>query len=131
MGSGAEVGDDEVGAEGRFQPLLVRQIDKPTDLVAFTQACLLGSGRQARKIERSPPQVERVLKRADGEVVGTLSEVEPALEGEDAVLCGNLVDVLPTAALPDGEYVFEASVRSGQHAAVETVRFSIGAPSAD
>jgi len=131
MGSGAEAGDDEVGDEGRFQPLLVRQIDKPTDLVAFTQACLLGSGRQARKIERSPPQVERVLKRADGEVVGALSEVEPALEGEDAVLCGNLVDVLPTAALPNGEYVFEASVRSGKDAAVETVRFSIGVPSAD
>ena len=53
-------------------------------------------------------------------------------EGDDEVRCGSLVDVLPAGALSEGEYVFEASLRSArdpQETATESVRFAVRVPS--
>ncbi|ANM29861.1 hypothetical protein ABI59_10140 [Acidobacteria bacterium Mor1] len=112
--------DDTVGGERSFEPLLVTQLPPGEDLVAFSQVCRLG---RARKGE--PDRVERVVRRAGGEAVGSLPAVPIALEGEDRVRCQSLVDVLPAQALRSGEYVYEALLDSAAGQDAARLRFSI------
>ncbi len=123
---GRETGGDEVGSSHSFEPLLVQMIDEPQDLLALTQACMVGKrGRPAGEVARS-------LRRTDGELVGSLPDLALDLEGETKVRCQNLLDVVPATALADGDYVFEARL-SGRKSddRMGKIRFSVGVDSAN
>jgi len=130
MGKGF-AGGSEIGSESSFEPLLIQQLSEPTDLVSLTQACFVGSKKRANKKRHSTVSISRSLQGEHGEIVGDLDPVSLTLEGYDEVHCQNLVDVIPGGSLPDGEYVFQARMRSGrgEPGAESDVRFAIGAAS--
>jgi hypothetical protein len=130
---GGETEDnDSVGREHSFEPLLVQWLDEPADLAALTQACVVSAGAAKKKPTR-PLSIQRSLRGLEGSMVGSLRAVGLSLEGEGAVRCQSLVDIMPGAALGTGEYVFEARVDTGsEDENVEgNVRFAIGTPQRD
>ncbi len=128
VSGGGELDEDRQGSESAFEPLMVRQLDRPLDLAAFTQACFVSKG--GRKVKKAPvadPTISRTLRYRSGEKLGQLDDVTPKLERDGSIYCGTMLDVIP--ALPDGEYVFEAALRSdadGEGDPVQQVRFAIG-----
>ncbi len=114
-----------MGSENSFLPLLVQQLDEPVDLISLTQACLVGSKKQGREKAMS---IGRSLRQSEGTALGELEPVELSLERKGGVQCRSLVDILLTASLPGGEYVFEAQLRSGRKGddVLQNVRFAIG-----
>jgi hypothetical protein len=124
--AGDDPAGDRVGRGKSFEPLLVHWFEEPVDLVAFSQACMVG-GKASRK-GHGPPTLERALRDAGDDTVGTLPGVDLALEGSGRIRCQNLVDVLPLASLADGEYTFEARLApDGDGVEGRSVRFAIGA----
>lgn len=122
--------DDKLGRSNSFEPLLIQQLEEPVDLITLTQACFIGSKRRQQKALSSFPSVNRRLLDTDGDALGELSPVDTALEADGAVHCQNLVDVLPTSTLPDGEYEFEARLPSDRgRDGTRSVRFAIRADS--
>ncbi|MDX1387679.1 MAG: hypothetical protein R3344_00705 [Acidobacteriota bacterium] len=119
--------DDDVGAADSFEPLLVQQLDEPVDLVALTEACVVGDPDKSKGLDA---YVDRRLRDSGGEVVGTLPVQELPLTGyeDTSVHCENLLDLVPASRLKAGEYSFEASLRteSGQGEGSQRVRFSVG-----
>jgi hypothetical protein len=109
QGGDHDEGDIVRGGQS-FEPLLVQEIERPEDLVALTQACLV-AGQKRRATAGASPVVERWLVREDGERVGSLPPESLALEGTDGVLCQSFVDLLPADSLPHGDYRFGAEVR--------------------
>ncbi len=125
VSGGGEIEEDRQGSESAFEPLMVRQLDRPLDLAAFTQACFVS--KKAKKAPVADPTISRTLRDRGGEKLGQLDDVTPTLERDGSVYCGTMLDVIP--ALPDGEYVFEAALRSdakGEDDPVQQVRFAIG-----
>jgi VWFA-related protein len=124
-GHNAEGRPDQLGAANTFEPLLVQQINEPTDLVAITNACRINS-KKARK--QTPPRVLRSLTRAGGESAGALPMEALPLDGSERFHCRGLVDLLPAASLTNGEYLFEAELRgdSEYHGESNGVMFSVG-----
>lgn len=116
-----------LGTTSTFEPLLVQQIDEPADLVALTHACRRNSKRGRGQ---APPSVVRSLTRVDGEPVGDLPVESLPLDGKERIVCRSLADLLPAAALSDGDFVFDAELRGETEHHVERhgVRFSIGLP---
>ena len=117
---------DELRTGSSFEPLLVQQVEEPSDLAALTQVCMIGS----RKAEPGLAVV-RSLKQEEGAVVGTLPPVELQLDGAGKVRCQNLLDVLPVSSVEPGRYVFEAlldTARETDPDLRERVRFGIGPP---
>jgi hypothetical protein len=111
---GSEHGDDSVGRQSSFQPLVSGRIDGAEDLIALTQLCMVRSKKKKAGAEDGPtPMVHRVLMTGDGEVLGRLPEVPLALEGEGRIRCQNLLDLLPSSSLDAGEYAFRAFVVPG------------------
>jgi hypothetical protein len=127
-GGGAEPDADKISDPAGFQPLLVQQVDGPVDLVALTQACVVGSKRYFKKKGDQPTGVvDRKMRASSGESIGQIEPVEMTLEGEGQVRCATLVDVLPASRLPSGEYEFEAALSAQEgDGPRETVRFSVG-----
>lgn len=123
MNDGTEDGS-AIRGESSFEPLLVRQVDGSSDLVSLTQACMFGS---KKKLE-SAASITRSLRSADGREIGALEPVALSLEGEDRIRCQNLVDLLPGAALPGGDYIFEVDLETGRHGVdtQRTIRFAVG-----
>jgi hypothetical protein len=123
---GPGTGEDAIGEENSFEPLLVYQLDEPIDLAAFSQACLVGKGGRRAGRPRAV-SVERSLRGLGGEALGSLPDVDLTLGGQSPIACHSLVDVLPISALPDGQYEFEVRLhgRSGDDS-VERVRFAVG-----
>jgi hypothetical protein len=126
-------GGDEIGAVNSFEPLVVQQLDEPLDLVSLTEACFVGKKKGGRRARRVHGAIARSLFDANGRTVGHLDPVELALKPDprQLVLCQNLVDVLPAAKLPEGRYVFEATLPDpARPAATARVRFAIGSGTA-
>lgn len=107
-------GDDEVSGGLSFEPLLVRQIPEPADLVAVTQACYVGAKKPKARGRKPSGDVDRALRREGGPEVGTLVPVPLALEGDGPVYCQNLVDVIPGEALPGGGYEYTVRYDPGK-----------------
>ncbi|HXV76680.1 MAG TPA: hypothetical protein VD788_10205 [Candidatus Polarisedimenticolaceae bacterium] len=107
---GGSGGDDQLGSSASFEPMLVQQVDATVDAVAVSQACMLGSPKHA--LEKKT-RILRTLHRADGGAVGRLDPLPLTLDGEDKIRCQNLVDVIPTASIVDGEYVFHVELAAG------------------
>ncbi len=131
VSGGGETEEDRQGSESAFEPLMVRQLDRPLDLAAFTQACFVSKGaKKGKKSKKAPvadPTISRTLRDRSGEKLGQLDDVTPTLERDGSVYCGTMLDVIP--ALPGGEYVFEAALRSeakGEGDSVQQVRFAVG-----
>lgn len=101
---------DRVGDIDSFRPLLVQQIDGPTEIVALNRVCRIG--KKSRR-ERGAT-VGRSFRAADGTEIGGAPPVDLELDPESRVACQDLIDVVPAAVLPEGEYVFEAWVADGR-----------------
>ncbi len=112
---------DRVGGVNSFEPLLIQQLDAPVDLVALTEACVVGGHTPGASVQRS-------LRRADGTIVGDLPVQNIRPEGAGRVRCEHLVDRMPARALGDGRYEFEAVLRApdGTDEDQGTIRFSVG-----
>jgi hypothetical protein len=104
--TGGLPGADRVGDAGSFRPLLVRQIEEPTDLVALERVCRIGRDRKGER----DATVHRTLRGAAGDELATTPPVELDLESDSKVACQHLVDIVPAAEFPDGDYVFEVWV---------------------
>jgi len=116
---------DDVGDVNSFEPLLVQQLDAPVDLVALSEACVVGGYTPGASVQRA-------LRRADGTTIGDLPVQGIRPEGSGRVRCEHLVDRLPARALEDGRYEFEAVLRSpdGEDGDRGSIRFYVGtAPS--
>lgn len=115
-------GEDRAGAMNTFEPLMVLQHDGSQDLLALTQACMVG-GRGAP----SQAKIGRELFGSDDGAIGNLSAVPLALEGEGKIRCQSLLDVVPADTLGGGEYAFQASIESekARDSAEQRVRFAI------
>ncbi|MDX1388963.1 MAG: hypothetical protein R3344_07215 [Acidobacteriota bacterium] len=126
-GGGGDPTDDDVGEADSFEPLLVQQLDQPVDLLALTEACVVGEPDKSKGLD---VHVERTLRDRGGEVVGTLPSQELPLTGHEdqTVHCENLLDVVPASRLKAGEYAFEASLRTVTDSTTnpQKVWFSIG-----
>jgi hypothetical protein len=122
---GGKSDEDTLGAENSFEPLLVQQVDGPVDLVALTQACMIG--KKKSKLE-SKTSVTRSVRDGEGDLLGELDPVTLQLEGEDRIRCQNLVDILPGKTFSNGEYVFEVGLEAGrgQEDLERTIRFAVG-----
>ncbi len=95
---------DTVGHARSFEPLLVRQVEQVTRLMALTQACLVGSD-----LPGPGSLVARTLDREDQAAGVALPEVELSLEGQGKVRCQRVLDALAGGSLAPGRYVFEAA----------------------
>ncbi len=123
---------DHVGSENSFRPLVDTELDAPTDLVALTSACLVGSG--------SVPDGEilRTVRNDSGQAAGELAPVPleiAAVERRAKIRCQKIVDVLPGAALTDGEWAYEATIETSADEGLEpdpaAIRFTVAeAPAA-
>jgi len=112
-GGGAAAGSDELGEENSFEPLLLHQLEEADDLVAVTQACLVGA-KDYRSKKGRVAIIDRSLSLLGGTEVGKLSTEQVELVGKAKLKCQQLVDVLPAASLNGGEYVFEAVLHDGE-----------------
>lgn len=114
---------DSMGDGKSFQPLLIQELDAPTDVVVLTQVCF--AGRKTRERESS---ILRTLRTADGRIVGTLDPVKIQLDGTEKIRCQNVLDVLPSRSVKrSGEYVFSASLEPRSTGGPESklARFSV------
>jgi hypothetical protein len=128
FGGGASPGFDELGEKNSFEPLLVQKLDRADDLIALTQACLVGS-KSYRSKKGNVASIDRSLAREGGSEVGALRPEQLALAGEGKLSCQHLVDVLPAESISGGEYVFRAVLHGGRGEEVEeAIRFAIGVP---
>jgi hypothetical protein len=120
-------GRQEIGSESTFEPLLIQQLDDPADFVSLTQACYVGSKKGAQKRRHRSVSISRSLQGARGDSVGELEPVALSLEDFHVVHCQSLVDVIPGASLPDGEYVFQAQMQAERDGpgAESDVRFAV------
>jgi hypothetical protein len=116
---------DRVGTENSFQPLLVRSIERPEELLVLSQACIVGSAK------RSEREIMRALRTSAGQRLGELPPVALHVEGEGKIRCQSLMDILPGASLDEGEYVFEAYLGPTPPEGMPGVRFAIDSPEAD
>lgn len=109
---GDEPAQDRLSDDRAFEPLLVRDLEEPGDLIALTQICWVGGkAPPARKLAGA--SVRRSLTAVDGHELGDVPPLELVLDGGADVRCQSLVDVLPGSLLPDGEYAFLADVTKG------------------
>jgi hypothetical protein len=128
---GASVGSvdgDTIAPENSFEPLLVRDLRNPNDLIALTQACWVGGRKSPPKRRLRDAKVERKLRESMRGEVAQIGTIDLELDGGNRVHCQNIVDVLPGDRLPDGEYTFEASIRGAgiDEDAARAIRFAIG-----
>jgi hypothetical protein len=112
---------DRVGDARSFEPLLVRQLEDPDDLLAMTEVCLVGPRKRKAAGDDT---IERRLQDGNGETLGSLPAVALELSGRGKVRCQSLVDVIPAFTLDFGEYVFEALIAAER----EQSRFAVGGP---
>jgi len=96
---------DRVGSSRSFMPLLVQRIESSDQLFALTEACLVKKGHAERKAV-----VQRELDFEDGGRAGTLPSSTIAFDGKNRIDCQSLIDILPSASLPPGDYVFTAAL---------------------
>jgi hypothetical protein len=123
--SGREASLDRVGTPASFQPLLVQRMEERKDTIALTQVCSWKPRDGTRaSVLRS------LMQSTSDEVAGSLPDVVVTLEGGEPVSCQSLLDVIPTASMKNGQYVFKASVRSEHETAPSLVRFSLDRPGA-
>ena len=97
---------DQVGSAESFRPLLVRRLEEPTELVALNRVCR--SGKRVRAA--SDAVVERAFRTVTGAELASVVPVELQFEGGSKLECQEIVDVVPSAELSDGDYVFEVWV---------------------
>jgi hypothetical protein len=125
---GQRVGEDRIRSETTFEPLLIRDLDDPGELVALTQACWVGSKRGPRSKSLRGAAVHRQLRTLDGRPAGSIDPVPLALDEGTRIRCQNLLDTIPASGLKDGEYAFEATLASPRidDPPAVTVRFAVG-----
>lgn len=100
---------DQIGSEKSFQPLVVHQLDGPTDIVVLSSVCVVGS--------KDAPEatITRTLRAGASDETRDLPEVPLRVNEEPSsrakIRCQALADLLPAAALRSGNYTFELVVR--------------------
>jgi hypothetical protein len=127
-GGGPTPSDDSVGRDRSFEPLMVSKFDGSVDLVALTEACVVGK-KKFRASEGEPvAYVHRALRNREQEVIGTLPAQGLFPEGDGKVRCENLLDVLPVSDLHDGKYAFHAALKTpkGEWGPTRGVKFAVG-----
>jgi len=125
---GQRVGKDRIRSETTFEPLLIRDLDDPGELVALTQVCWVGSKRGPKAKLLQDASVDRKLRTADGRPAGDIDPVPLTLDEGTRIRCQNLLDTIPASRLKDGEYTFEATLASPRidDPPAVTVRFAVG-----
>ena len=124
---GTDPADDRRAGSDSFTPLLVQYVDEPLDLIFLTDTCFVGSAQAVRRVEELAAAVKRDLS---GEARGELAAFRPVpleLEGLGKVRCQSIVDVLPSSALVNGDFLFAAQVGTDLDGVVERgeVRFAV------
>ena len=113
---------DRVVGDASFMPLLVSTTRSGDPLFAMTQVCARGRGPGAEV------PIARAIEAASGDVAFQWSEPF-AIEPEEEFACRPLMDALPVAYLTPGDYVFTASLGSGEAGAALRVPFRLDADS--
>jgi hypothetical protein len=116
---------DTIGDWNSFDPLLVQEVDDPTDLVVMTFACVAGDkhGSHSRTVLRR-------FRTADGQAIGSLDPVTVEIEKGSGIQCQMVLDVLPSRSIKQGgDYLFDAALApaSGRDPDWSAARFSVGA----